>query len=110
MTRRGEGQERGSVISLLPEPQTPLKSPGPHGCCGGGGGDRVLGGAWGCGSTRPRAEWCGAVPGAVPVRLLSALAGAPGPPGQSGQGLEKFIFFKGHLVNVLGLWSSAVEA
>lgn len=57
------------VISLLPKPQTPLKSPGPHGCCGGGGGEWILGGAWGCGSALPRAERCGAVPGAVPVRL-----------------------------------------
>ncbi|XP_057598523.1 uncharacterized protein LOC130857157 [Hippopotamus amphibius kiboko] len=69
MTRRGEGQERGSVISLLPKPQTPLKSPGPHACCGGGGDERVRGGAWGCGSALPRADRCGAVPAAVPVRL-----------------------------------------
>lgn len=57
------------VISLLPKPQTPLKSPGPHGCCGGGGDERVLGGAWGCGSALPRADPCGAVPAAMPVRL-----------------------------------------
>lgn len=57
------------VISLLPKPQTPLKSPGPHGCCGGGDGEWVLGGAWGCGSALPGAERCGAVPGAGAVRL-----------------------------------------
>lgn len=50
------------VISLLPKPQTPLKSPVPHGCCGGGGGggERVLGGARGCSSPLSRAEQCGA--------------------------------------------------
>lgn len=57
------------AISLLPKPQTPLKSPGPHGCCEGGGGERVPGGAWGCGSALSRADRCGAVSGAVPVRL-----------------------------------------
>lgn len=68
---RFEGKESRlsvPVISLLPKPQTPLKSPGPHGCCGGGEGEGVLGGSWGCGSALPRAERCGAAPGAMPVR------------------------------------------
>lgn len=55
----------------FPAPETPnsFKVSWSHGCCGGGGGWWVLGGAWGCGSALPRAERCGAVPGAVPVRL-----------------------------------------
>ena len=58
------------VISLLPKPQTPLKSPGPHGCRGGGGDERVLGGKRGCGSVLPRVDRCGAASGAVPSHLI----------------------------------------
>lgn len=91
------------VISLLPKPQTPLKSSGPHGCCGGGGGESVLGGAWGCGSTPSRAEWCGAVPRAVPVRLLSAPARASVPPGPSGL-RSGFLQRRRRLLSSRSLW------
>ena len=54
--KRLQGKESGlsvPVIALLPKPQTPLKSAGPHGCCGGSGGKWVLGAVWGCGSALP---------------------------------------------------------